>query len=561
MRVDYESARFRIGDDPSWARPDLDDRQWTRRPLYAPPDTAALFWARFDVEVGTVEAPALDLSAAAAREVYWDGVWIGQSGRVGRSRAAERAGPIDTVFPVPDSLARPGRHVVAVRFSTFRRPAVLADRYVMNARVGDLRELTAAPLRAIGLPLVFLGAFVLVALYYGVLYATDRRRTPYLLTTLLCLAVAALLVAESWRPLVGYPYDLHVVRLRVVAGLTCGVGWLLAAVFVVQYRLPRGRLVLGGLAVAIAATQLGRGGYDLLALAVFAVSLPTALGATLWAVARRRAGAALAAAGVAVCLGALLATGFRFLDTAFFPSFGVLLAGLLASLGLQTRDARRRHQATRAEAARLEAELLRKHLQPHFLMNTLTSVMECVETDPDAGARALGALAGELRALSDVTGEPLIPLRRELALCRAHLDVMSFRRDVRFTLDAEGVDEAAPVPPAVLHTLVENAVTHNAYPPGPVCLVLREGRVGGRRRLTLRAPLVGEPRLDRPERGGLGYVRARLEESFPGRWALTAAVEDGHWVTQIDLPPAEGGDERRSWTRTPHRTSGAEVRV
>ena len=123
----------------------------------------------------------------------------------------------------------------------------------------------------------------------------------------------------------------------------------------------------------------------------------------------------------------------------------------------------------------------------------------------------------------------------ELALCRAHPAVMGLRRDVDFALDAEGVDPAAPVPPAVLHTLVENAVTHNAYGPGAVRFTLAEERVGGRRRLVLRAPLAGEAREGR-EGGGLRYVRARLEEAFPGRWTLTSGAEDGAWVTRIELP-------------------------
>ena len=339
----------------------------------------------------------------------------------------------------------------------------------------------------------------------------------------------------------GYDYDLHLVRLWAVTALTCAVGWLLAAVFVVQFGVPRGRAALAALAVGVGLCVAAAGGYDGKAYAVFAVSLACALAVTGWAAVRRRPGAGWALAGVAVCLGTLVTTGFRFLDAAFFPAFGLLTAGTLAGLGLQARDERERHAASRAEAARLEAELLRKHLQPHFLMNALTSVVEWVETDPATGARALDALADELRALSEVSGERLIPMCREIELCRAHLAVMGYRRDVRFSLDAEGVDPDAPIPPAVLHTLVENAVTHNAYPPGPVTLTLREQRADGRR-LVLRAPLAGEPRGDGRDGGGLRYVRARLEEAFPGRWALSSGAEGGAWVTRIDLP---------TWTASP----------
>ena len=528
-------ARYRVGDDARWAAPDWDDGGWERRPLHVPPDTAAVVWLRVDVEVGDVDALGVGVSAVTAREVYWDGVLVGRAGRVGADRASEAPGPIDAVFPVPESLAAPGAHVLAVRMSTFRRPPGVRS-YVLGVSAGDLRALATRPLRAMGPALVFLGGFVLVGLYYGVLWAVERRRVAVGLAALLCLGVAALIVAESWRYVVGYDFDLHIARLRTVTALTCAVGWLLAAVPVVQFGVPRGRAVLAALAVGVALAAGVPDGYDEKAYAVFVVSLSCALGVAAWAARRRRPGAGWALAGVAVCLGTLVATGFRFMDAAFFPAFGLLTAGVLAVLGLQTRNERRRYHEARVRAARLEAELLKKHLQPHFLMNTLTSIVEWVETDPATGARALDALAGELRALSEVSGERLVPVRREVALCRAHLEVMGYRRDVRFALDAEGVDPEAVVPPAVLHTLVENAVTHSAYAPGTVRLVLREERSAGRRRLTLRAPLAGEPRTDGREGGGLRYVRARLEEAFPGAWTLRSGAEGGAWVTRIDLP-------------------------
>ena len=530
------AGRYRVGDDVRWAAPEWDDGDWERASWRSPPDTAAVVWLRVGVTLGETDALGLGVSAVAAREVYWDGVFIGRSGRVGADRAREVPGPIDALFPVPDSLAAPGPHVVAVRMSTFRRPASVHS-YVQYVVVGDMRVLASVPLQAAGPSLVFLGGFVLIGLYYGVLWAADRRRTAVLLTALLCVAVAALVVAESWRAVVGYDYDLHLARLWIVTGLTCTVGWLLLAVFVVQFGVSRGWAVLLALALGVGLAVVLAEGYDGKAYAVFFVSLVAALVVTLWGAFRRRSGAGWALAGVVVCLGALAATGFRFMDGAFFPAFGLLTAGMLASLGLQTRDERRRHAASRAEAARLEAELLRKHLQPHFLMNTLTSIVEWVETDPATGARALEALADELRALSAVSGETCIPMRRELALCRAHLDVMGYRRDLHFDLDADGVDGDGAVPPAVLHTLVENAVTHNAYGAGTTRMVLREERLAAnRRRLVLQAPLGGVPRPGASEGGGLRYVRARLEEAFPGRWSLSSGVEGGAWTTRIELP-------------------------
>ncbi|MEM1056632.1 MAG: histidine kinase [Bacteroidota bacterium] len=539
--VDYDDARIRSGDDPRWADPEWNDRDWNRlsgalETGFGEFEEPGVAWIRLRVDLAPSGPTGLIASAVAAREVYWDGVLLGAAGQVGTDTGSETPGPVDLVLTVPDSLATPGTHLLAIRMSTFRRPADLYGPYLLTVQVNRLQNVLVAPADEFLLPFVFLGGFLLVGLYYGALFVADRRRREYFLTSLLCLTVAALLVAESWRWLVGYDYDVHLVRLRIVSGLTVAVGLLLAATFVVQFRQPRGPWVLGGLAVVLAAILVLPAAHDTETYRLFTVSLLVSLGLTLGAVVHRKTGAGVALFGVSVCTAVLLATGDEFMDTTFFPAFGVLLAGLLVSLGLQTRDTRRRFETARAEAVRLEAELLKKHLQPHFLMNSLTSVAEWIETDPTVGVRALEALAAELRALSDVSAEPLIPMSRELALCRAHLDVMGYRRDVRFDLDATGVDPDAPIPPAVLHTLVENAVTHNAYPPGHVQLTLRETRCEGRRRLTLRAPLAGAAREAPEEGGGLRYVRARLEESVDGPWSVRSEASGGAWVTDIDLP-------------------------
>ncbi len=527
-------ARYHPGDDLRWAHPDWDDTNWPRSTVLGLPDSLDIMWVRLNVPVRQVQTLGLDVKGAVAREVFWDGVLVGKGGQVGSNAAREQPGPIDTVFRIPDSLAMPGNHVVAVRLSTFKRPPGTAG-LLMQFVAGDYSTLIAAPLRAAGVPLLFLGGFVLIALYYSALYIADRQRLPYLLTALLCLAVSALLAAESWRDTIGYTYDWHAVRIGMIEGLTAAVGLLLAATFAFQFKTSQRWTLLAGLVSVVGASLYLIADHEASTYAVFGISLIVAIGITGWAVRAHQSGAWLAFIGVLICFGALLVTGYDFMDKAFFPAFSVLVAGLLTSVGLQTREERQRHATARATAARLEAELLKKHLHPHFLMNTLTSLLEWVETDPAMGARAIEALAVELRALNDISGERLIPMARELALCRAHLEVMGYRRNVQFELDAAGVDMDAFMPPAVIHTLIENAVTHNTHQSGKVIFTLREKRLDGHRRLVLKIPLAEAGPASPKEGGGLRYVRARLEEAAPGQWHLQSTEIDGAWVTQIDI--------------------------
>ncbi len=530
-----ETTQYRVGDTPNWAAKELDTSGWLSTPVLSLPDSAAVMWLRFEVPIPAYTTLGFKATGLAAREVYWDGVLLDRIGRVGASSETERAGPIDAYLRIPDSLATPGTHQVAVRISSFLRPKGTSG-LRMQFIAGDYAKLTSAPYNAVGIPLLFLGGFVIVALYYGALFIADQKRLPYLMTAALCFAVALLLMAESWRNALGYDYTLHGLRLGLVDLFTGITGILLASTFIVQFALPKGRAILLVLSTAIAASLLLINDHETGTYIAFALALGTALGITGWAARQQLHGALLACSGVAFCLLVLLFSGDSFMDLAFFPAFGVLIAGLLTSVGMQTRADRRRHAIARATAARLEAELLKKHLQPHFLMNTLTSIIELVETSPHEGVNAIEALASELRSLGEISGERTIAMRQELALCRAHLEVMGYRRALTFKLDASEVSEDGPIPPAVIHTLLENAITHNAYTTGTVTFTLRETLHDDQRSLVLRTPLAQPDPQRREEGGGLRYVRARLEEVAPGQVILSSGIEADDWVTRIQLP-------------------------
>jgi LytS/YehU family sensor histidine kinase len=209
---------------------------------------------------------------------------------------------------------------------------------------------------------------------------------------------------------------------------------------------------------------------------------------------------------------------------------------------------RRRAREAQLTAARLETELLKKNIQPHFLLNTLATIVEVIEQEPKTAVALIEALAGEFRILARVAGEKLVPLGHELDLCRAHLGVMSRRKGARCSLAVHGVDERALVPPALFHTLVENGLTHLLPSGGEQRFELHADRVAEQVRYTLvawgQAVEAAPPQEEtRREGTGLRYVKARLEESFPGRWTMTAGPVEGGWRTVIVLhgPPPEGG--------------------
>ncbi len=197
----------------------------------------------------------------------------------------------------------------------------------------------------------------------------------------------------------------------------------------------------------------------------------------------------------------------------------------------------RREQQQKTEAvvrsARLEVEMLKRHLQPHFLMNTLTALSEWIEQEPRTAVRMIDALADELRILGEMSTATLVSADDELRLCRSHLANMSLRKDVAYDLEVEGIDGSHRVPPAVFHTLVENAVTHGAASP-KVTLRLSASQSGSRVRYVFEAPAGDES--NGANGTGTKYIEARLREAWGEAWTFRQGRAGSLWRAELEVP-------------------------
>lgn len=567
-------ARIRHGDDPRWAAPDLDDRDWTPVGPEGVPQRTGIFWLRIDVRPpesgedgygsaffewprGTPEYPvdSIYASPASTWELYWDGRLLGRNGVVANTADREEPGLLDRLVRVPPELLGPGRHVIAMRISShhYNFPVTLGTFKLTMENYA--RRLTREARKPI-LPLIGSAGAILMAAICSAFYLLSDRRRPLLIGALLGVATAVFYGLIALRWLVDHPYDWHFPRLATITAVMAVIAVLLPWMLVEQFAVPRKWPVFATLGPLVVAAWWSSPIFEVKTLWLCRAMLVVSLGVAGWATWRRRRGARFVLAGVAAGL-LLVQTNFRaFLDPSFFLVVGAMVLFPLVSLGLQLQEERRRAREASLVAARLETELLKKNIQPHFLLNTLATIMEVIEREPRAAVSLIDALAAEFRILARVSGEKLIPLAQELDLCRAHLQIMSQRKDARCTLETEGVDEAALVPPALFHTLIENGLTHLRPRQGEQRFTLREERSAGRVRYTLLAE--GEPARARArpaaepvgEGTGLRYLRARLVESFAGDWHLETGPVPGGWRTVIEIaarrPPlgAEAGAAR-----------------
>lgn len=552
-------VRLRHGDDPRWAAGDWDDRDWERSAPEAVPLQTGPFWMRWRFTVpaasgvsgpggpdrhtwprdqlgGSVDCVAF--TSGFPYECFWDGRLLARSGVVGRDRATEVPGPLDHLIRIPDDLLAPGEHVMALRLSShrFAPPAGAAwvppvlDRYASRL-VHEARQ----PF----LPLVCLsGSLFLAAVCLVILRFAERRR-PLVLSTALCVALAAYYALVSARGVYNLPYEWHrvgieasTVMMAVIGGM---VPWLLAE----QFAVPHRRWWLSGLLLVLVVECLVAPLGETRGLWISRTMLLASLGLAGWAAWRQRVGAWLVVIGVLVRLVVVSPGDSVFADKTFLVIVSGLVLFICGTLAARGRADRERARETALTAARLEVELLKKNIQPHFLMNTLTTIMEVIEQEPNTAVTLIEALAGEFRILGRVSGEKLISLGQELELCRAHLRIMSIRRGLKCSLATTGIDESATVPPALFHTLVEGGLTHQRARNGELRFTLEGARSEGLVRYTLIAHGESPPlREPAPDTGtGLRYVKARLEESFAGRWSLTVGPVTEGWCTRIEIRP------------------------
>lgn len=538
--VNQQLVRLNLGDDPRWADPALDDSSWPEVRFQDVPEAGGIVILRARVPLearhfAEGRPTGVFLAALASCELAWDGTLIGRSGRPAPVADREVPGPVQAHWAIPDRLATAGEHVAALRCSAHHRHFHPGLGYWILL-IGEYDALLAATQAGTRSALTSLSGMLMVGIFALVLFLADRRDRSFLLLGLVCLSAGALLLAESWRTVFGYTYDWHFARLLVITALTALLNLAILGFVLVRFpgRFARGMMVA---LIACLGLALGAPSWDGKTLAMFIAGLSLATGWAIRAVRRGEHGSIPALLGLVATLAALLWRPEEFMDRTLYFAIDFLLACLLVAHALQLRRFRRQHEEVLVRSARLEIELLRKHIQPHFLMNTLTALSEWIEEDPAVAVSLIESISQEFRLLGRIADRKLIGLGEELALCRTHIAILSRRRDRSYEIRAEGTDERDLVPPAVFHTLVENAITHDDSKRERVVLTLSamfEGE-GERVRYVFTAP-GADPGGAATEGTGTRYIRARLQESLGDDWSFMAGPAEGLWRTEITIP-------------------------
>ncbi|MFC1564803.1 histidine kinase [candidate division KSB1 bacterium] len=199
------------------------------------------------------------------------------------------------------------------------------------------------------------------------------------------------------------------------------------------------------------------------------------------------------------------------------------------------------HERIRRKSQRLENEMLKLSIQPHFIMNTLLSIIHLISNKPGKAIKLIQLLADEFRLINKFSSMSMITVEEELQLCRIHLDLMGIRMRTQHEMSTENLDLSEKIPPMIFHTLIENGLTHALNPEESGVFSLSSQNQGSITKYLFRNG--GSKLIEKGTNGnnriseGLGilYVKARLEESFGNRWELNYGLKNNLWEVEINI--------------------------
>jgi two-component system, LytTR family, sensor kinase len=157
----------------------------------------------------------------------------------------------------------------------------------------------------------------------------------------------------------------------------------------------------------------------------------------------------------------------------------------------------------------MEMKLLSSRVNPHFLFNTLNTILTLLK-QPAKAETAILNLSDLLRENLEHSDKTSIPVKQELENVRKYLEIQKLRFGEKLHYEIKG-DADFPIPPLIIQPLVENSIKHNIQNVSRLTIEILVSRDNGRNSITIMdsEKAVHSSMLNRGQ--GLTITKKRIE--------------------------------------------------
>jgi sensor histidine kinase YesM len=116
-----------------------------------------------------------------------------------------------------------------------------------------------------------------------------------------------------------------------------------------------------------------------------------------------------------------------------------------------------------AENLKFQMETLKQQVNPHFLFNSLNTLLDLIEENKDAAIKYVRNFSNIYRVVLQSTHHEFVPLRDEIQFLNDYWNLLKvrFNDTIDLKLEIDELKMESLIPPLSLQFLVENAVKHN----------------------------------------------------------------------------------------------------
>lgn len=186
---------------------------------------------------------------------------------------------------------------------------------------------------------------------------------------------------------------------------------------------------------------------------------------------------------------------------------------------------------------------LQSKMHPHFLFNTLNSIMSLIKREPDKARKMLANLAALLRASLKEDGSLMGKVKDEINLCSQYLEIEKMRLGDRLIVNWDVDNEVleSQLPRLTIQPLIENSILHgiqNMTEGGVIKIEIKS--INNRIKISIVNPKAEstESALDKDAHNNISLdnLSQRLNIYFDGDVAFKVRETDKIYDVEITIP-------------------------